>query len=201
MGWLLNYEMEYFILPSCYIAFNYKAGSSTLACATIKFFYPEIEEKTRAEHNALYAKFPVEFWDKLPPSFSEDPFNSFGIWQRLCPKTTTPDKVVFLPVRDPVERFRSATAQSKINVDQILDSLPNDDVHFSFQSDLVVPNMTKLYKFPEQLDVLAVDAGLPLPLPNLNKNKEQKPILSEKQINKIKSYYSEDVKLFEAVSI
>jgi hypothetical protein len=46
---------------------------------------------------------------------------------------------------------------------------------------------------------LALDAGLPLPLPTINKAKKEKPTLTEEQINRIKTYYSCDVELYLSI--
>lgn len=202
--------MKYFTLPTCHIPFNAKVGSSTLACAIVKKFYPEIETKILLEHEEFLSKYSPNFFSKLPKSFTENPMLSFGIWQRICPQTDTPDKMVLLPVRDPIKRFISSVSLFNFNVNEVLDSLENNkdilweeklmpvnnDIHFVFQHNFI---MDKLYKFPEHLKQLAIDAGLSLPLPIINKTKQKKPTLDKKQIERVKSYYKEDFVLYNNI--
>jgi hypothetical protein len=202
--------MKYFILPTCYIAFNAKAGSSTLACAIVKTYYPDIETKIIEDHQKQLSVFSNDFVKKLPKSFTNNALNSFGVWQRICPQTDTPDKLVLLPIRNPIERFKSSVAQFNLDVDEALNALENEtkvlwrnieiclttNVHFKLQSELITTE-TKIYKFPEQLNQLAIDAGLNLPLPIINQNKQEKPKLSIKQIERIEKYYLEDKQLYD----
>jgi hypothetical protein len=203
-------SMRYFILPTCCIAFNAKVGSSTLACSIVRNFYPEIEAKIFLDHQKFLATFSNIV---LPESFTNKPLESFGVWQRICPQTEKPDKIILLPIRDPIERFRSSIAQFEFDVDQALDSLENkteilskevsilleNDVHFYVQSKFIVKGQTKLFVFPDQLRQLTIDAGLVWPLPKINKTKNKKPILTTKQIYRIKQYYDDDVNLYHQI--
>jgi hypothetical protein len=205
--------MSYFILPTCNIAFNAKVGSSTLAYAIVKHFYPEIEAKIVSDHRAQLSQFSADFIKTLPKSFTNHALDSLGVWQRICPQTKTPNKIVLLPIRDPVERFRSSITQFAFDADQALDALengteilwgetlirPSSNIHFNFQNKLIIAGKTKFYMFPKQFNQLANDAGLPLPLPTMNKTEHKKPVLTREQINRINLYYAEDVILYDMV--
>ncbi len=188
--------MRYFITPKYDVAFNPKVGSSTLARAIVRDFYPEVEAKIQ---NAAYPA-------------GKGPDNSQ--WQGLCPSTETPERPVILLVRHPVERLRSAMAQFKLtDVDAALDSLTSgtpvplpraarplrDNVHFQQQS-ASVAGMTKLYRFPDDLDAAAVEIGLSLPLPIINEAKDEKPTLTPEQEKRVRSYYAVDVALYESIT-
>ena len=68
------------------------------------------------------------------------------------------------------------------------------------QSFLIKPNTT-FYKFPDQLEKMCYDAELDWPLETVNEGKNKKPILTEKQIQRIKNFYADDVKLYDSILI
>ena len=206
--------MQYFVLPKCFIAFNAKVGSSALACAIVKQYYPEKLKNTLDDHEKLWSRFPQKFKDSLPESFQKmlknEKLDSVAFWQNICPYSNEPDTVVLLPVRDPVIRFASTVAYLEINPEKAMKALENDEnvvlektsvnlrknTHFLTQSSLIKP-ITKLYSFPDELEKLCKDAELNWPLEKVNEGKFQKPILSNELIERVKKYYSEDVKLYE----
>lgn len=206
--------MRYFKLPKCHIAFNAKVGSSTLACAIVKQYYPEKLKKTLDDHEKLWSQFPQKFKDSLPESFQKmlknEKLDSVAFWQNICPYSNNPDTVVLLPVRDPIIRFTSTVAYLEIEPEKAIKALENDEnvvlektsvnlrknTHFLTQSSLIKP-ITKIYKFPDELEKLCKDAELNWPLEKVNEGKFQKPILSNEIIERVKKYYFEDVKLYE----
>jgi len=209
--------MKYFILPKCHIAFNAKVGSSSLACAIVKKYYPEKLKKVLDEHESIWSRYPQSFKDSLPEKFQKmlknDKLDSISFWQNVCPRTKNPNTVVFLAVRDPIERFLSNVAYLELNPEKtikalednqndfIMETLPinlRKNTHFLTQSCLIKPN-TKFYKFPEQLEQLCKDAELDWPIEKVNEGKFLKPNLSEDQKSRIKSYYADDVKLYESL--
>lgn len=194
---------KFFILPECYIAFNAKVASSSLARMIIRDCYPELESKIQ---NAAY-----------PVGKGANDVQ----WQGFCPRTDAPEnKPILLFVRDPIERFKSAIAQfNGIDVDEVLNALnvggyinftrmdnhciriyPQNNIHFTLQSKFIIPNcVIKLYKFPEHLDDLIVDAGLSLSLVTINQAKHEKPVLTTEQESKVLAYYANDKILFDSI--
>lgn len=167
------------------VALNWKVATSTLSRAIIAAHYPTIEARLQSA--------------KYPPGMTAD---SRG-WQGMLPKCEPAGRVVLILVRDPIERFRSACAQSNIvNVDVKLAELANDwgkDVHFWPQTRLLVDG-AKLYRFPDHLDALAEMAGLSLPLPVVNEGEAgQKPTLSTEQQAAVATLYADDIDLFESI--
>lgn len=208
--------MQYFVLPTCCIAFNAKVASSALACSIVRKFYPDKLQKTLDDHNSTWSKFSQEFKDSLPESFQKmfktDYVESKNFWQTVCKRTFQPDLPVLLAVRDPVVRFASTVVYLGLQVEQTISALENNDevvvdklpivlaknTHFLPQS-IYNTEGTKCYKFPDQLQQLCEDAGLDWPLPKINEGKNKKPILTPEQIERVKKFYAEDVKLYESL--
>ena len=106
--------MYYYTTPNYNVALNAKVGSSTLARAIIRQYYPKENEKI--------------IHTKTPPNILENDKQ----WHWLCPGTNNPDKPIVLFVRDPINRFISACQQIRINnndLDNLINSLIND-IHF-----------------------------------------------------------------------
>lgn len=208
--------MQYFVLPTCCIAFNAKVASSALACSIVKKFYPDKLKKTLDDHDATWSKFSQEFKDSLPESFQKmfktDYAESKNFWQTVCKRTFKPELPVLLAVREPITRFASTVAYLNLSVEQAINALENGNevvvdklpmalsknTHFLPQS-IYNTEGTKCYKFPEQLEQMCKDAGLDWPLPKINEGKNNKPILTPEQIERVKKFYAEDVKLYESL--
>lgn len=208
--------MQYFVLPKCCLAFNAKVGSTSLAFAIVKKYYPDKLQECLDKFNSVVARLSPEFIKTLPQSIQDtinnDRLDSASFWQNVCVKTKTPDKPVFLAVRNPVDRFASTIAYLGLDADKILSALENDeefvfqklsrkvrnDTHLLPQYIYNSPN-TKLYRFPDQLEQLCKDAEIDYPLPKVNEGKNVKPILTEDQIKRVKQYYKEDVILFDSI--
>ena len=209
--------MQYFKLPNCHIAFNAKVGSSSLACAIVKKYYPEKLKKALEDYESNWSKYSQNFKDSLPESFQKmfknDKLDSISFWQNLCPRTKNPDSKILLAIRDPIIRFASTVAYLEIDPENAMKALENDEnfvietmavnirrnTHFLTQYSLLKEN-TILYKFPDELERLCKDAELDWPLEKINEGKFKKPNLSENLINRIKNFYYEDVKLYESLN-
>lgn len=183
----------YFLTPNYSIAFNAKAGSSTLARAIIAAFHPE------QEHLIQTAAYPE----------GKGPDTNQMQW--LCPKETEPSKPVVLVVRAPVDRFRSAMAQTnQTDVDAALTSLEQDadvqfprrrrrlrtDAHFRHQHELLRGGTA--FRL-EDLDEAATLIGLSLPLPTINEASRPKPTLTPEQESRVLAYYSADAALYASL--
>jgi len=180
----------YFITPNYSVAFNAKVGSSTLARAIIAAFHPE------QEHLIQTATYPE----------GKGPDTNQVQW--LCPKETEPSKPVVLIVRQPVDRFRSAMAQTnQTDVDAALAALEEDveiqfprrrrklreDVHFRHQHALLRGGTA--FRL-EDLDEAAQFIGLSLPLPVINEASRPKPTLTAEQEARVFTYYGSDAALY-----
>jgi hypothetical protein len=208
--------MQYFILPTCCIAFNAKVGSSTLACAIVNKFYPEKLKKALDDYEDRWSKYSQSFKDSLPPAFQRmfntDYKNSICFWQSVAELSREPKLPILLAVREPLKRFTSTVAYLKLTVEDTLRSLENDEeillddmmvklrknTHFLKQS-IYNQKETKLYKFPDQLEQLCKDAGLDWPIEKINEGKYEKPILTDDQIERVKNYYKEDFALYNSL--
>ena len=76
------------------------------------------------------------------------------------------------------------------------------DPHFWLQSRLLEGNLIKLYRFPSDLDALATEAGLSLPLPNIDGDNDPgaKPVLSQAQVARVQAIYADDIALYESIA-
>jgi len=210
--------MQYFVLPHCCIAFNAKVASSALASAIVRKHHPERLQKALDDYEKNWSRFSDEFKASLPESFQRmfrcDMNDSVSFWQNLCTITRNPELPVLLLVRNPVDRFLSGVSYLSQDVDKLLTGLENDDkeyvleslpmpirknTHFIKQSWLITGD-TRLYRFPDQLQQFCRDADLEWPLPKVNEGRNVKPVLSSEQIDRIKAYYAEDVKLYNSIS-
>jgi hypothetical protein len=183
----------YFITPNHSVAFNAKAGSSTLSRAIIAAFHPEQE---RIIQTAAYPE-------------GKGPDTNQVQW--LCPKEKEHTKPVVLIVREPVARFRTAMAQVNLSdVDAALTSLEQDaevqfprsrrklrtNAHFRHQHELLQGGTA----FPlEDLDDAATFIGLALPLPTINEASRPKPALTPEQEARVLAYYAEDAELYASL--
>lgn len=116
------------------------------------------------------------------------------------------NKPALVPIRDAVERFRSATWQvnrgsKKISVDEILDGLEAGtyfNQHFIPQADILATcdgcESVKLYRFPEDFQQMLIDGGLD-PLSQHRNKSDNKPELTAEQTLRIKALYANDLAL------
>jgi hypothetical protein len=123
-------------------------------------------------------------------------------WQSLAPKTFEPINPI-IPVRDPVERFRSACAQEGKTAEEALNLLDEGEAstHFRKQSDFLIGDCT-LYKFPEHIVALATAIGLDgIPEVNTSEtNNGPKPDLTPEQLARVEALYADDIALYESIT-
>ena len=116
------------------------------------------------------------------------------------------NKPALAPIRDAVERFKSAVYQVNkgdqiITVDEILDGLEAGtyrNQHFQSQTDILKGcdgcKSVKLYRFPEDFKQMLSDAGLDLISEHRNKSTD-KPELTEEQETRVRALYADDIAL------
>lgn len=193
--------LTYFITPNYSVAFIPKVGCSTLARCVIKSF------QSHEEHLIINGAYPE---GKGPDT---------TMWQGFAKKERNPSRPTLALIREPVSRFLSAMSQLGLtDVDAALDSLNNGtpiekqtlrntrtivlnkNSHFIPQIQWVHPD-TKLYKFPEHLNEAATEIGFSLPLPVINAAVRPKPTLTQTQTEAVEQYYSEDIALFNSITV
>jgi len=115
-------------------------------------------------------------------------------------------KPALVPIRDAVERFKSAVWQVnrgsfKITVDEILDGLESGtfrNQHFITQSEILSAcddcESVKLYRFPEDFQQMLIDGGLD-PLSQHRNKSTDKPELTEEQETRVRALYADDIAL------
>ena len=120
------------------------------------------------------------------------------------------NKPALVPIRDAVERFKSAVWQVnrgsfKISIDEILDGLEAGtyfNQHFHPQVDILKGcegcESIKLYRFPNDFQQMLIDGGLD-PLSQHRNKSTEKPNLTDEQVARITAYYFEDLELFNSI--
>lgn len=182
--------MMYLVTPTHSVAFNAKAGSSTLARGIIKAFYPEEEASIQNAH--------------YPPGKGPDN----GMWHMLCPSEEKASKPIVAVIREPLARFKSACGFLTLDPEAVLGSLERgekirnrrgvmflaaDNPHFSKQSLLDTPGAT-LFRL-EDIDAAATLLGLETPLPHVNEGGEA-PVLTAEQEARVLAWYAADAALY-----
>lgn len=193
--------MRYLKCGDKFFALNPKCATSSFARAIISRWHPDIE-------NII-----------TTASYPEGQSADTGQWQLLIPYKTRPSGEVVCLIRDPVERFRSAMAQTNLTmVDQTIDELINEngnhpeylpvrgrrllseDVHFKPQSRFT-GNPITYFRFPDQIEQAAIALDLTLPLPVINENTGEKPVLTSEQESMIRSLYADDLAIWNSIQI
>lgn len=174
----------YFNLPNGHSVANIRrAGSSTLTTVIANTFFSNLSAQKGLHINTV------------------------------IPLSSAPSGIPHAIVRDPVDRFVSAYAKkvggvpNTLGVDKFLDWLFKQDKgtlnwHFRPQT-ILIGNFsgTIYYDFNKGLDSLGSAIGLPVPLPSLNETDiNDKPVLTQDQIDKVKSFYADDVILYATIS-
>lgn len=191
-------KSSYFDTPNAAIAVSPKVGSSSLARVIIAAYHPDIESVLTTPHG-----------DGKGTAYPEGKDADSRRLQGKCPRLDSPKDrpVTLLAVRDPIEKFRSSCVQSKVaDVDAKITALESGfdrDAHFWPQARLVQGNLVKLYRFPTDLEQLAIDAGLAWPMPDIDGGNDPnaKPILTEDQINRLQAVYADDVALYDSILV
>ena len=116
------------------------------------------------------------------------------------------NKPALAPIRDAVERFKSAVYQvnrgdQSITVNEILDGLEAGtyrNQHFQSQTDILKGcegcKSVKLYRFPEDFQQMLTDGGLD-PLSEHRNKSTDKPELTEEQEARVRALYADDIAL------
>lgn len=182
-----NRSIRYFVLPKGdTVAMICKSGSSAIASALLKEAYPE----------------------KMPRMYGAVTTNKAGL-QQFVPTTKTPCTAPIIPVRHPVERFKSACAFSAQSVtrhggvDGVLDALEKGwagDPHF-WKTSSYLKEGCRLFLFPEHLGELTRAIGV-TELPVYNDSIRLgliKPDLNKEQIKRVLSVYALDSELFQSI--
>lgn len=189
--------LRYFDAGNAAVAINPKAGSSTLAREIIRVHHPDQE--------SLVTTPPGEGkGTAYPPGKSADTTRLHF----LVPKVEALEReVTIIPVRDPVERFRSACAESnRDDVDAVIEDLKENRIprnsHFWNQVRLLQGNKAKLYKFPDHFPQLLEEIGVGPDVVDIHQrdNRIEKPELTEAQVAAVKELYADDVRLFESIN-
>ena len=120
---------------------------------------------------------------------------------------------IFLPVRNPVERFCSAVNTMRRDK-RLADTIINDFIsgleQKSFNNIHFIPVMQTLrnlcfifdhihlYKFPDHYEQMLRDGGYEGEIPHENKS-TKKLILTDSQTARVANYYENDMKLFNSI--
>ena len=164
-----------------FLALNFKAASSSLIRAITTEFYPELEDTL--QNNTSYPEGATSAGMRL---------------HAFLDKTETPDGATVLIARAPVERFRSACAETGKTVEEGLSEQGQKNSHFWPTSRLLVDGI-KLYRFESDLDEAATALGLSLPLPVIPSN-GTKPDLTPEQLVRVQALYADDIALYESIT-
>jgi len=128
------------------------------------------------------------------------------------PLSSVPTGIPHAIVRNPIDRFESAYAKklpgvpSNLNIDEFINWLIKQDqgtLNWHFRPQTIIIGSfegTRLYDFNTQLDQLASDIGVSVPLPTLNTTLSGKPTLTQDQIDKLSNYYAADLTLYASVT-
>jgi len=173
---------QYIKSGSKYFALNFKAASSSIIRAIISSHYPEIEDK-------------LVNCSTYPDGRTADNSRLHGI----IPKTDDPNGEVVLIVRDPIERFRSACAETRKTPDEALSEQGQKNIHF-WPTSRFLANDCRLYRFESDLAEAAAALGLSLPLPNIINPNGEKPDLTAEQLLQVQTIYAEDIALYESIN-
>lgn len=131
-------------------------------------------------------------------------------WQGMIPRAENPTNPI-IPVREPVERFRSAMAQMRLTspeqVNETLDRLESGDritenFHLVPTSRYLIGGSNQLYRFPEHVDALAKAIGLQA-LPKANDGSianPPKPDLTPEQEARVRAYFAADIALYDSIA-
>lgn len=178
-------ETHYFTHNGIGVAAIDKSGSSAIARAILFDVQPDYEVRSASGNQA-----------------NVDRSLNHSKWQTLVSKTEDPTNPI-IPVRDPVERFRSACAQEGVTAEEQLVRVEAGGFNFlTRKTSGYLRDGARLYKFPEQLDGIAAELGLD-EIPSVNDsetNNAPKPDLTPEQLTRVQAIYADDIALFESIT-
>jgi len=169
-----------------FLALNFKAASSSLIRSISTEFYPELEDTL--QNNTSYPEGVTSAGMRL---------------HAFLDKTETPEGTTVLVVRDPVERFRSACAETfTTDVDALLAKIESGERYANpfWPTSRLLKGTVQLYRFESDLDDAATALGLTLPLPDIDGGNGEKPDLTPDQLTRVQSIYADDIALFESIT-
>ena len=177
--------MKFFIHNNNHVAMIPKAGSSAIARAILFAIKPNYVVRSVSNDQA-----------KVEASLNKPK------WQALIQKTDAPVNPI-VPVRDPVERFRSACAQEGKTAEEALTKCEAGDFsgHFKPVTTWLITE-SRIYKFPEHIDDIATALGLD-GIPSVNDsetNNGPKPDLTESELARVQAIYADDIALFDSIT-
>ena len=120
---------------------------------------------------------------------------------------------LFIPVRDPVERFASAVntvrknkKYSKHSVNELIEMLEKNtfrNLHFMdvvtvIRNACFLFDDIHLYKFPDHYEEMLRDGGYDGDIPHENKS-TKKLVLTDSQKARVAKYYATDIKIFNSI--
>jgi hypothetical protein len=175
---------QYIKVGSKFFAVNFKAATSSFIRAIISAHYPDLEDLI--QNKTSYAS-------------GRNADNSR--WHVLFKYEPMPDGETVLIVRNPVERFRSACAETGKSPEEVLSEIESGapyNNHFWPTSRLLVDDC-KLYRFETDLDEAATELGLTLPLPVIIGG-GTKPDLTPEQVARVEAIYADDIVLHDSIT-
>ena len=169
-----------------FLAFIPRTGSTAWGQAILDKFYPK---------------------DKIRQQKTDTPDNTLAIPQFFIPSERDPKGTVFGVIRNPIERFRSGFSRAAHGktVDEIIAVMQTSkviNIHIrpitsqfeSFKGEI------KWYKHESGLIDLAKDIGLDS-VPDIQNESDEndKPTLTEEQIQKLNVVYAKDIELYNSL--
>lgn len=124
-----------------------------------------------------------------------------GLWQAAAPQGKDPIGTVIIPVRDPVERFRSACAQDSRTAEEQLALV--EAGQFNIHTRPVVNHIASpcvLFKFPEHLAAIASTLGTSDIEPLNEAGEGAKPVLTAAELARVTTVYAQDIALFDSIT-
>jgi hypothetical protein len=180
----MNRKPQYFTYNDQHVAVIFKNGSSAIGKAIRFAITPDFQINPNRGQ---------EYLDKM---------NNRAGWQAGVPKTDSPFNPI-IPVRDPVERFRSACAQEGRTVKEALAKCEAGDfsMHFEPVTTWLITD-SRLFRFPDHLqdiaDLLGIDE-IP-PVNDSATNNGPKPDLTPEELARVEAIYTDDIALFGSIT-
>ena len=180
---------KFFTFGSQSIAAIGKSGSSATARAILFAERPDYEVRSASNDPEMVAR-----------SLNRPK------WQAMVGKTESPKSMPIIPVRNPIERFRSGCAQDGITAEEALDGLEAEggkllgSFHFRPTSDYLIFRGL-LYQFPEHITEMGEALGVVIESVNDSaSNNGEKPIIGINQMKRLIAIYADDIYLFESIT-